>query len=95
MIEVVRLGTPLCQRLGIEHPIFCAGMGAAAGPELAAAVSGAGGLGVLAAAARQKRSGGAPSRRGCRRSGGARRNPSRYSGWPRVSRSGGRLAMNA
>jgi len=51
MIEVVRLSTPLCQQLGIEHPIFCAGMGAAAGPELAAAVSGAGGLGVLAAAA--------------------------------------------
>ena len=50
MIEVVRLGTPLCQRLGIEHPIFCAGMGAAAGPELVAAVSGAGGLGVLGAA---------------------------------------------
>jgi hypothetical protein len=50
MIEVVRLGTPLCQRLGIEHPIFCAGMGAAAGPELVAAVSASAGLGVLGAA---------------------------------------------
>jgi nitronate monooxygenase/enoyl-[acyl-carrier protein] reductase II len=50
MIGVVGLGTPLCQRLGIEHPVWCAGMGAAAGPELVAAVSNAGGLGVLGAA---------------------------------------------
>jgi nitronate monooxygenase len=50
MIGVVGLGTPLCQRLGIEHPVWCAGMGAAAGPELVAAVSEAGGLGVLGAA---------------------------------------------
>ena len=50
MIGVVGLGTPLCQRLGIEHPIWCAGMGAAAGPDLVAAVSNAGGLGVLGAA---------------------------------------------
>jgi NAD(P)H-dependent flavin oxidoreductase YrpB (nitropropane dioxygenase family) len=49
MIGAVGLGTPLCQRLGIEHPVFCAGMGAAAGPELVAAVSGAGGFGVLGA----------------------------------------------
>jgi nitronate monooxygenase len=46
------LRTPLCDRLGIEYPIFLAGMGAgnqggAAGPELVAAVSEAGGLGVL------------------------------------------------
>ncbi|HEX9529183.1 MAG TPA: nitronate monooxygenase, partial [Streptosporangiaceae bacterium] len=50
MIEAVGLGTPLCQRLGIEHPVLCAGMGAAAGPDLVAAVSNAGGLGVLGAA---------------------------------------------
>jgi NAD(P)H-dependent flavin oxidoreductase YrpB (nitropropane dioxygenase family) len=50
MIGVVGLGTPLCQRLGIEHPVWCAGMGAAAGPDLVAAVSNAGGLGVLGAA---------------------------------------------
>src|SRR4051812_3903181 len=46
------LRTPLCDALGIEYPIFLAGMGAglhggAAGPELVAAVSEAGGLGVL------------------------------------------------
>src|SRR6266404_2807003 len=42
------LTTPLCRQLGIEHPIFCAGMGGGmAGPELVAAVSNAGGLGVL------------------------------------------------
>ncbi|MBA2460513.1 MAG: nitronate monooxygenase [Actinobacteria bacterium] len=39
--------TPLCRELGIEHPIFSVGFGAAAGPELAAAVSNAGGVGVL------------------------------------------------
>lgn len=39
--------TPLCDRLGIEHPILSVGFGAGAGPELVAAVSGAGGLGVL------------------------------------------------
>ncbi|HLQ56490.1 MAG TPA: nitronate monooxygenase [Streptosporangiaceae bacterium] len=49
MIEAVGLGTPLCERLGIEHPVFCAGMGSAAGPELVAAVSNAGGFGVLGA----------------------------------------------
>jgi nitronate monooxygenase len=48
--RAVGLGTPLCQRLGIEHPVWCAGMGAAAGPDLVAAVSNAGGLGVLGAA---------------------------------------------
>jgi nitronate monooxygenase len=46
----VGLGTPLCRRLGIEHPVWCAGMGAAAGPDLVAAVSNAGGLGALGAA---------------------------------------------
>jgi len=44
------LQTPLRRAIGIEHPIFCAGIGAAAGPELAAAVSNAGGCGVLGTA---------------------------------------------
>lgn len=39
--------TPLCHQLGIEYPIFSVGMGPMAGPELAAAVSNAGGCGVL------------------------------------------------
>ncbi len=39
--------TPLCDRLGIDVPIISAGMGPIAGPELVAAVSNAGGLGVL------------------------------------------------
>lgn len=42
------LKTALCQRLGIEYPIFSVGMGGGmAGPELAAAVSNAGACGVL------------------------------------------------
>ncbi|MEM9650813.1 MAG: nitronate monooxygenase [Actinomycetota bacterium] len=41
------LHTPLCDLLGIEVPIISAGMGPIAGPELVAAVSNAGGLGVL------------------------------------------------
>src|SRR5256886_7246628 len=44
-----RLDTPLCRELGIGYPIFCAGMGTAAGPDLAAAVSNAGGFGVVGA----------------------------------------------
>jgi nitronate monooxygenase len=40
--------TPLCDLLGIRHPIVQSGMGRVAGPELAAEVSRAGGLGVLA-----------------------------------------------
>jgi len=42
------LRTPLCDLLGIEHPIIQSGMGSAAGPELAAEVSRAGGLGIIA-----------------------------------------------
>ncbi len=42
-----RLKTTLCDRLGLELPIVCAGMGQHTGPALAAAVSNAGGLGVL------------------------------------------------
>ena len=45
------LHTPICELLGIEHPIVLAGMGGASVPRLAAAVSNAGGLGVLGAAA--------------------------------------------
>jgi nitronate monooxygenase/enoyl-[acyl-carrier protein] reductase II len=42
------LRTALCDRLGIDVPIVQAPVGSAAGPELAAAVSEAGGLGMLA-----------------------------------------------
>ena len=44
-----RLRTPICERLGIDYPIFQAGMGWIAYGELAAAVSAAGGLGVIGA----------------------------------------------
>jgi nitronate monooxygenase/enoyl-[acyl-carrier protein] reductase II len=44
---MLALRTPLCDLLGIELPILSAGMGSVAGPELVAAVSEAGGLGVL------------------------------------------------
>jgi len=40
--------TPLCERLGLEVPIIQAAMGGASCPALAAAVSNAGGLGMLA-----------------------------------------------
>lgn len=43
----VSIWTPLCDLLRIDVPILCAGMGWTSGPELAAAVSEAGGLGVL------------------------------------------------
>jgi NAD(P)H-dependent flavin oxidoreductase YrpB (nitropropane dioxygenase family) len=42
------LKTRLCRDLGIDHPILSAPLGGGnAGPELAAAVSNAGGLGLL------------------------------------------------
>ncbi|HYL07352.1 MAG TPA: nitronate monooxygenase [Candidatus Udaeobacter sp.] len=41
------LRTPLCELLGIRYPILNAGIGPAAGPDLAAAVTNAGGFGVL------------------------------------------------
>ncbi len=47
------LGTSICDLLGIEVPIVLAGMGGASTPRLAAAVSNAGGLGILGAAACQ------------------------------------------
>lgn len=43
--------TSICEVLDVEFPVVLAGMGGAATPELAAAVSNAGGLGVLGAAA--------------------------------------------
>ncbi len=45
------MSTPLCHQLGITYPIFSVGMAIPAGPELAAAVSNAGGCGVLGAGA--------------------------------------------
>ena len=42
--------TAICDLFGIEHPIVLAGMGTASTPELAAAVSNAGGLGVIGCA---------------------------------------------
>lgn len=41
------LTTPLTDKLGIDHPVMCAGMGGITVPELAAAVSNAGGLGQV------------------------------------------------
>ena len=46
-VKTSTLRTPLCEKLNIDVPIILAGMGRAAGPELTAAVSNAGGLGVL------------------------------------------------
>ncbi len=43
------LRTRLCDLLGIEYPIVQSGMGGVAGPDLAAEVSRAGGLGIVAA----------------------------------------------
>jgi nitronate monooxygenase len=47
----MNLKTRVCEILEIDYPIVLAGMGGASGPELVAAVSNAGGLGVLGAAA--------------------------------------------
>lgn len=46
------LHTPLCDLLGVQHPIMLAGMGGVSYAELAAAVSKAGGYGVLGMAGR-------------------------------------------
>lgn len=46
---VAVLRTALCGMLGIEWPVLSVGFGAGAGAELAAAVSGAGGFGVIGA----------------------------------------------
>ncbi|QMW48311.1 hypothetical protein G4B11_011829 [Aspergillus flavus] len=42
-----KIQTPLTKILGIPHPVMLAGMGVSAGPPLAAAVTNAGGIGVL------------------------------------------------
>jgi enoyl-[acyl-carrier protein] reductase II len=42
--------TPLCDVLGIEHPVLLAGMGGVSMAPLVAAVSNAGGLGIMGAA---------------------------------------------
>ncbi len=47
----MRLHTSICELFDIEFPVLLAGMGGASGPDLAAAVSNAGGLGILGAAA--------------------------------------------
>ena len=49
------LRTPLCDLLGIERPILLAGMGGVSYAELAAAVSNAGGYGVLGMAGTSSR----------------------------------------
>ena len=46
------LHTPLCDLLGVKHPIMLAGMGGVSYAELGAAVSNAGGYGVLGMAGR-------------------------------------------
>lgn len=43
------LRTPICDLLGIEVPVLQSGMGSTAGPELAAEVCNAGGLGIVGA----------------------------------------------
>jgi len=48
------LRTPICDMLGIEHPILLAGMGGVSYAELAAAVSNAGGFGTLGMAGRSQ-----------------------------------------
>ncbi|KAE8374110.1 Nitronate monooxygenase-domain-containing protein [Aspergillus bertholletiae] len=47
MSPEMSLSTPLTQLLGMKHPVISAGMYVAGGPELVAAVSNAGGLGVI------------------------------------------------
>jgi len=49
MVNKKVLKTRLCEMLNIEYPILLAGMGMCSGPTLAAAISNAGGLGVLGA----------------------------------------------
>jgi NAD(P)H-dependent flavin oxidoreductase YrpB (nitropropane dioxygenase family) len=41
------ISTPITKLFGIKNPVMLAGMNVAAGPELAAAVTNAGGLGVI------------------------------------------------
>jgi len=46
-ITMATITTPITELFGIKHPVLLAGMNVAAGPELAAAVTNAGGLGVI------------------------------------------------
>jgi len=52
-LQVSRLRTPVCDLLGIELPIVQAGMGSYTTPELVAAVSNAGGLGIIGSVFRE------------------------------------------
>jgi NAD(P)H-dependent flavin oxidoreductase YrpB (nitropropane dioxygenase family) len=47
MASPQQIRTPITDMFGIKHPVLLAGMNVAAGPKLAAAVSNAGGLGVI------------------------------------------------
>ncbi|KAJ1036693.1 hypothetical protein NDA10_000430 [Ustilago hordei] len=47
MASAQQIKTPLTEQFGIKHPIMLAGMNVAAGPELVAAVTNAGGIGVI------------------------------------------------
>ncbi|KAK3267719.1 hypothetical protein CYMTET_23741 [Cymbomonas tetramitiformis] len=47
MASAQAIRTPVTDLFGIKHPVLLAGMNVAAGPELAAAVTNAGGLGVI------------------------------------------------
>lgn len=47
MVGAEQIKTPLTDLLKIRHPVLLAGMNVAAGPKLAAAVTNAGGLGVI------------------------------------------------
>jgi len=47
MASPQKIKTPITEMFGIKHPVLLAGMNVAAGPRLAAAVSNAGGLGVI------------------------------------------------
>ncbi|KAJ2966074.1 hypothetical protein NUW58_g10755 [Xylaria curta] len=47
MASPQKIRTPITDLFGIKHPILLAGMNVAAGPKLAAAVTNAGGLGVI------------------------------------------------
>ncbi|KAH6687704.1 2-nitropropane dioxygenase [Plectosphaerella plurivora] len=47
MASPQQIRTPITEMFGIKHPVLLAGMNVAAGPKLAAAVSNAGGLGVI------------------------------------------------
>lgn len=45
--QTEQIRTPITDLFGIKHPVLLAGMNVAAGPKLAAAVTNAGGLGVI------------------------------------------------